>query len=59
MSTHAYRRQGGEKKVQNSVYVECERPLTEIHCEDIISLDKKVSRQENTHKKEQGGASKA
>ena len=27
MSTHVYRREGGEKKVRNSVYVECERPL--------------------------------
>ena len=27
MSTHVYRREGVEKKVQNSVYVECERPL--------------------------------
>ena len=30
MSTHVYRREGGEKKVQNSVYVECERPLSEF-----------------------------
>ena len=30
MSTHVYSREGGEKKVRNSVYVECERPLREI-----------------------------
>ena len=30
MSTHVYRREGGEKKVRNSVYVECERPLNEL-----------------------------
>ena len=28
MSMHVYRREGGEKKVRNSVYVECECPLS-------------------------------
>ena len=38
MSTHVYRREGGEKKVRNSVYVECERPLTWKNCPNTFKI---------------------
>ena len=42
MSTHVYRREGGEKKVGNSVYVECECPLTQIGAQssDLCNFQK-------------------